>query len=103
MLLLFDEMSMLGQLMFGHLLRRIDDVMNGGVVATEYGSSDEPLLGLLCIFGICGDHMQLIPVLGTCNFFPVQPGTSDLKRIGHLSYRQLNTCFVLDKPVIRIW
>ena len=100
MLLMFDEMSMLGQLMFGHLSRRMDDVMNGGVVPRDYDSEPDPLFGLVQIFAIFGDHMQLSPVLGTPNFFPVLPSKSEnLKRIGNRSYSKLDKSFILDEPV----
>ena len=62
---------MLGQQMFGHLSRRMDDVMNGGISTDpQYSNSDKPLMRMTNIFAIFGDHLQLDPVCDSPAFVP---------------------------------
>jgi hypothetical protein len=90
-----DEISMWGQKMFGHYVRRLDDVLNNGAAASD--TSLVPAYGNLRAHISFGDPKQLEPVLDPSLAAPA--ASSAIARVGKAAWNATNMVFHLDTPV----
>ena len=92
---LIDEISMWGQLLYGHASQRMDEVFNGGVAVNR--ADLHPARGDLDIDLNFGDHKQLSPVLDTALF--AAPKSNACAHVGARAYAAIDRYFVLTQPV----
>ena len=94
--MLIDEISMWGQLLFGHTARSVDEIANEGLFA-DAADGDTPSFGGLPLVLVFGDHKQLPPVLDRP--LPDDAAANAVAQFGHAAYAALEENFVLTQPV----